>query len=189
MRGRKQVNQTLKSGRTIVAERERAESESERMLARKKAHRKHTTSVVIVLLMAVVLALVAYMTGKEMIKKQDVVPSEEVGNETVIRAPVVDEESGGASAQLSVRMREFIATLEEDLRAKGYQVAKVTLPVGKSRERYVDLEGVDSYFKVSVNRNTAVSAEDAERMVRYLAEHDLHPSYVDIRVEGKAYYQ
>lgn len=190
MRGQKKIakNQALKSGRTIVAERERVESESERMQARRKAHRKHTTSVTIVLLMAAVLALTIYLGGKEMMRQRDIVPSD--GGETYeyeIQAEVVDE--GVSDVHLSKRMQEFIAILEQDFQDIGYQVSRVTLPIGKGREVYVDLEGLDSYFKVSIDRSTAVSVEDAKRMIKYLEDNDIHPSYVDIRVDGRAYYQ
>ena len=54
MRGQKHQAQALKSGRTIVAERERAETESERMQARKLARRKHKTSILMTLLFLVI---------------------------------------------------------------------------------------------------------------------------------------
>ena len=75
------------------------------------------------------------------------------------------------------------------MQSLGLKVTKVVLPTGKSRELYVDIEGVEAYFKVNIDRGTAVSAEDIERMARYLGEQDLHPSYVDVRIEGKAYYK
>lgn len=189
MRGQGVGKQVLKSGRTIVAERERAESESERMQARRKAHRKHTTSVFMILLMAAVVILAIYLGGKEMMQQKSVVPSEQIGNgeDNTIAAEVIDEETG--NLQLSGRMKKFIATLEQDFRDLGYKVRRVILPTGKSHELYIDLEGIDPYFKVSTDRDTAVSAEDVKRVIRYLEEGDIHPQYVDVRVEGKAYYQ
>ena len=86
-------------------------------------------------------------------------------------------------------MREYIIQLEEDFRALGYTVTKVILPVNTSRELYVDLAGETTYFKVSMDRGAAVTAEDVERMLRYLKERELAPEYVDVRVEGKAYYK
>ena len=38
-------------------------------------------------------------------------------------------------------------------------------------------------------RGSAVQIEDAERMMRYLDGKGLTPEYVDLRVEGKAYYK
>lgn len=120
-------------------------------------------------------------------RRNEVVPSDLVGkDEYKISAEVVDEEG---SEQLSSRMKAYIAQLEQDFRDLGMQVIRVTLPAGKSREVYVDLGGVETYLKLSVDRATAISAEDAKRALKYLEDHDAHPTYVDLRVEGKAYYQ
>lgn len=64
MRGQNKMKR-MRAGQTIVAERERAESESERMQARKKAHRKKTTSVVMALLVMAIIGLVCYIAIKE----------------------------------------------------------------------------------------------------------------------------
>ena len=42
-------------------------------------------------------------------------------------------------------------------------MTRVTLPTGTSRELYVDLEGVEWFFKVTVDRDAAVMVAD-ERM-------------------------
>lgn len=88
-----------------------------------------------------------------------------------------------------MRMREYIIQLEEDFKVLGYTVTKVILPATTSRELYVDLAGETMYFKVSMDRGAAVTVEDAVRMMKYLREKDLHPEYVDVRIEGKAYYK
>lgn len=183
MRGQSKMKR-MQLGRTIVAERERAESDSERMRARKRAHQKRTTSVIVVLLMAAVLALVFYMGMKELTAKTEQVAAPET--EVKIRCQVVDEDNRG---KISVRTQIYIANLEEDLQNLGWIVKKVTLPTGMSRELYVDIEGQAGYFKVNLDRGTGVTAEDITRMMKYLSEHDLHPEYVDVRVEGKAYYR
>lgn len=174
----------MRLGQTIVAEREHVESESERMLARKKAHRRQTTSVLIVALMLLILGLAFYLGMKELAITSEI----EVDDSTQyqIKAEVVDEDRRG---QISSRVRTYIANLEQDLQDFGLRVTKVTLPTGTSRALYVDVEGQEAYFKVDIDRGAAVTAEDIERMVRYLKEKDLHPSYVDVRVEGKAYYK
>lgn len=183
MRGRNKKMQGMKLGRTIVAERERAESDSERMMARKKAHRKQRTSVVIVLLMGAVLALTLYVGVNELNERRN--ETDEVV-EVVIKAQLVDEDNRG---RISARTKTYIAQLEKDLRDLGYNMTKVTLPTGMSRELYVDLEGKDGYFKVSLDRETAVTAEDIDRMLRYLEKNGVVPEYVDVRLEGKAYYK
>lgn len=184
MRGRNKKMQGMKLGRTIVAERERAESDSERMLARKKAHRKQRTSVVIVVLLGVILALVLYVGVNELNKERR--ETMEGVAEVEIRAQVIDEDNRG---QISTRTKAYIAQLEKDLEDLGYIVTKVTLPTGVSRELYVDLEGRTEYFKVNLDRETALTAEDIDRMVRYLEKNEVVPEYVDVRIEEKAYYK
>lgn len=185
MRGqRKKMNQQLRMGRTIVAEREQAESESERMNARRKAHRKKVTSVVIILLFLLVMGLIVYLGIKELATMSQPVVEGKV--EKTIQAEVVDEENRG---QISSRMREYIVALESDLVDLGYVAKKIVIPTNTSRELYVDLEGREGYFKVSIDRDPAMTAEDMVRMMRYLDGRDLHPQYVDVRLEGKAYYK
>jgi hypothetical protein len=42
---------------------------------------------------------------------------------------------------------------------------------------------------MSVDRDTAVQAEDMAHMIRYLDEKGISCDYVDLRIEGKAYYK
>ena len=60
MRGQSKNGEQMRRGRTIVAERERAESESERMQARRQAHRKKKRSMLVGVLFLVVIGLSAY---------------------------------------------------------------------------------------------------------------------------------
>lgn len=175
----------MRLGQTIVAEREQAESESSRMLARKKAHRRQTTLILIVALMLIILGLAFYLGMKELA----IAPT--VGEDTVVdnyqvKAEIVDEDR---QDKISGRVRTYVADLERDLQGLGLKLIKVTLPSGMSRALYIDIDGRQEFYKVDIDRNAAVTAEDIWRMTRYLEEKDLHPSYVDVRVEGKAYYK
>lgn len=183
---RKSKMKTMRLGQTIVAEREWAESESDRMLARKKAHRKQTTSILVVVVLVVILGVLAYLGIRQLSAKQAQVITGTESEEIIIKTQVIDEDGRG---QISTRTKEYIARLEQDFRDLGYEVVKVTLPTGVSRDLYVDLAGREMYFKVNVDRDAAISAEDAVRMLRYLEERDLHPAYVDVRIDGKAYYK
>lgn len=184
MRGQGKM-QGVKRGQTIVAERERAESDSERMQARKQLRRKRVRSVVSACLMLAILGLLTYLGAKELVGFGRRNETNEI-EEKKVTAEIVDESGRG---QISSRMKEYIVQLEEDFKALGYTVTKVTLPAATSRELYVDLADEAAYFKVSMDRNAAVTAEDAVRMIKYLREKDLHPEYVDVRIEGKAYYK
>lgn len=183
MRGQKQMKK-MNRGQTIVAERERAESESERLQEQKRIYRKRRRSVLLTVLVLAVLAVLLYTTGEGLVEQYR--PGNSGEEEYAIKAEIVDEDNRG---QISVRVKTYIAQLEQDLRDLGYTVTQVILPTGMSRELYVDIAGEEEYFKVNTDRGTAVTAEDIDRMIRYLHEHDLHPTYVDVRVEGKGYYK
>ena len=174
----------MKLGQTIVAERERVESDSERMRARKAQRRKRGAAVVTGVLMVVILGVLLWLGARQLLDQpQDLA---EVAETYEIQAEIVDEDNTG---RISERVRGCIGQLEQDLADLGYKVTRVTLPTGTSRELYVDLEGVEWFFKVTTDRDAAMTAEDMERMVRYLRERDLKPAYVDVRVEGKAFYK
>lgn len=185
MRGQKSKMKRLKRGRTIVAERERAESESERIQEHERTRRKHTTSVVLATIVLAVFGFLAYETGKNAMERYENGGMKD-NEEYIIKAQIVDEDNRG---QISARTKTYIAQLEQDFADLGYTVTQVILPTGTSRELYVDIEGEEVYFKVNTDRDAAVTAEDADRMLKYLKENDLHPGYVDIRLEGKAYYK
>ena len=185
MRNRNKQQTRMRLGQTIVAERERAESESDRMLARKKVHRRQTTSVLIVALMLLILGLAFYLGMKELAITPEI-DGGTVAETYKIKAEIVDEDRRG---QTSSRVRAYIANLEQDLQDLGMTITKVTLPTGASRALYVDIAGQEAYYKVDIDRDAAVTAEDIARVTKYLQEKDLHPEYVDVRIEGKAYYK
>ena len=99
---------------------------------------------------------------------------------------IVDENAGG---HVSDRVKELIMSLENDLAGEEFKMARVVLPFSKTREIHVYLEGRAEYYKVSIDRGSAVSAEDIGRMARYLDEREQQASYVDIRIEGKAFFR
>lgn len=175
----------MKLGRTIVAERERIESDSERMQARSKAKRKRIVSVTIASLMLLILVLAAAIAWKEL-RRSNVVSDRQLVERYAPTVRIMDEDG---MTKVSERIKDYVGQLEKDLADLKYKVVKVVMPAGKSRELYIDLAGRQSYFKVSIDRATAVTAEDIDRMARYLDERNLKPEYVDVRVEGKAYYK
>ena len=148
----------MKLGQTIVAERERVESDSERMRARKTQRRKRGAAVVTGALMVVILGVLLWLVARQLLDQpQDLA---EVAETYEIQAEIVDEDNTG---RISERVRGYIGQLEQDLADLGYKVTRVTLPTGTSRELYVDLEGVEWFFKVTTDRDAAMTAEDMER--------------------------
>ena len=69
------------------------------------------------------------------------------------------------------------------------RIEHVVLPRQKAREIDIYMEGRVEYYKMSLDRSSAVQAEDMHRMTLYLDQKELHPGYVDLRVEGKAYFK
>ncbi len=173
----------MKRGQTIVAERERQELASERMLARKKMKNKRILSVVAVVLILIILTILGVMLWQVLFKDQVMKTSEP---EVVVPEPtveIVDEAGVGVSG----RIKEYIAWLEQDFKELGYTMTRVDLPRDKSRELLVSLEGYDGYIKMNIDRGTGVSVEDADRMIKYLNGGGFE--YIDVRVEGKAFYK
>lgn len=177
---------SIKRGRTIVAERERTESESERLKMRQKeeARAKMTAATFVVAVLAVIVLVVAigqFIWGK-------IKPKEEV--KVTGPQPTVEiiDERGDGYAEKSERLRNYIGLIEQDFQDAGFKVAKVVLPGDKLREVDVYLEGRGEYYKCLLGRGTAETVEDATRMIRYLDANGISPTYVDVRIEGKAYY-
>lgn len=134
---------------------------------------------VLVLVVCGVVGLMTLNRGRDGDGK---VESEE--QETSVK--IVDENAGGV---VSMRVKEFVGRLESDLAYEGYRISRVVLPYQKTREVDVYLEGREEYYKLSVDRGSAVSAEDVGRMARYLDGKGIVAEYVDIRVERKAFYR
>lgn len=172
----------MRRGQTIVAERERQESASERMLARKKLKNKRILSVIAVILILIILMILGIMGWQVLFKEQVLSPEVEI----TIPEPtveIVDE----AGVGVSNRVKEYIAWLEQDFKELGYTVTRVDLPRDKSRELLVSLDGYNGYIKMNIDRGTGVSVEDADRMIKYLNGGGFE--YIDVRVEGKGYYK
>jgi len=188
MRGQsKKSGEQMRRGRTIVAERERAESESERMQARRQAHRKKKRSVLMGLLFLAVVGLSAYLGFRELEGRREEELELVAEEKLEVTVPVIDEDQRG---QISERVRAYIAELEREFARKGYTVEQVTLPTGMIRAIYVDLEGRDVFLKMNIDRSVEASVADVEKMLKYLDGNGLHPAeYIDVRLEGKAYYK
>lgn len=161
------------------------ELKSERMEERRRLRRKHMTSAILASLMVAILGLLAYMGARGVVIEAQKSP-ENAGAEYQLRAEVVDETG---NEQISRRTLDYAGLLEQDLAELGVQMKRITLPANTSRELFVDVEGTTTYFKVSLDRGTGVTAEDISRSLKYLQDRGLTPGYADVRIEGKMYYQ
>lgn len=182
---RQQGKTKIKLGRTIVAEREKIEpEESERQKLRVKMRVRKGITVGIAVVMAGILLVLAIIGWREWLGGKDSEVQEVISYEPTIE--VMDETMSG---KITSRMKEYIGKMERDLKDLGYTAVRAVLPEGKTREvdLYVNERG--EYYKLSIDRGTAETAEDIVRMIKYLDERGIKPTYVDVRLEERAYYK
>lgn len=173
----------MRLGRTITAEREKTESESERLKLRTKTQRRRMLMVMTLALGLTLIVGLTVMTVTNLIAKRRplVQKPEKIKTELEIR-----DESG--INYVTERIRDYVGVLERDLKDLGVTTERVVIPEGKTREVDIYLQGREEYYKCHLDRGTAETAEDMERMLRYLKKKDLKVRYVDVRLKGKAYY-
>lgn len=178
------------TGKTIAAKRYKPESDSERERVRKSLRRTKFLKVLTVVVLVGLLGFLSVRIFREWYRwatiKAEVV---EIPKEPSVE--VIDERTG-KKAELSTRIKELIANLEEEFAIRGYKVVQVRIPADKTREIDLEIEGFSGVVKVSTDRNAAVSAEDGARMLKYLAEElseDDKIEYIDVRIERKGYYK
>lgn len=106
----------------------------------------------------------------------------------------VDDESGtsnlGSSAIASSSMIKYIGQLISTLQSNGTgTVQRVVLPAGMIRELDIYLQGRAYRVKVQLDRDVASQAADVKSALTYIDAHGGAGEYVDVRVQGKAFYK
>ena len=181
---------TIVSGRTIGEAREHLETANERALARKKDKRKRTIRIAMVSGLFLALVIVLALLARSFINQE----REEVSQESEViisrdYTPTVEILDQGGQG-ITNRMKEYIGMVEADFRDLGYKVVKAILPTGSIREVDFYIEGRPGYIKMIIDRDAAVSVEDADRVMRYLASQGITEyNYIDVRIDGKAYWK
>ena len=184
---------TMKSGRTIGEKREKLETASERVAAHKKNKVKNNLRVFGTSLGFVIAAVVLILILLPLFRHDD------GGNPSsnTIYVPVkptieiIDEAASSTGEEhLTSRMKEYIGQVEACLRELGYVPTKAVIPVNSIREVDFYLENQPGYIKTIIDRGSGVSAEDADRMIRYLVSQGVEEyQYIDVRIDGKAYWR
>lgn len=95
----------------------------------------------------------------------------------------------GEGAVTSTSFLGFIGRVMTEAGSRGYRVTQVTLPAGTTREVNLQVSGVGATIKMTVDRGAAEQVEDMANALKYLTAHGIAPSYVDVRVSGRAYYK
>lgn len=189
-----QKKSTIMSGRTIGARRERLETANERIAARKKDKRKSVYRFVTAVACFLVLICVLFFLYRAFIGLDENNNSySESPEQLLIHDPtieIIDEDAGSTGGKITSRMKEYISRVEECLRGRGYQPQNVVIPSSGVREIRVNLEGYSGFIKMIIDRDPAISVEDADRMLRYLKERGITDfAYIDVRIDGKAYWK
>lgn len=103
------------------------------------------------------------------------------------------DESGATpeqgSAVASGRLLSFVGRVVALAGEGGYQVTQAILPVGTTREVEIRLKKVAPLVKLSIDRGAGEQVEDMTRTLAYLSSHNINPSYIDVRVSGRAAYR
>lgn len=88
----------------------------------------------------------------------------------------------------SNRFLGFVGRLLNAANERQLTVSKVTLPAFTTRQVEVVFGGKTRY-KVSVDRSAGQQVEDIDRILTYLEKRNITADYVDVRLEGKAFYK
>ena len=165
------------------------ETSSERLENWKKGKRKKTVRVLFVILgFVAVFGIIARYMGTLVAEKTGEVEQGNIILPEKPNVPVMDLAAG--NHKITSRMNEFIVQAEQDFKELGYQLERVEIPVGSIRQMNFFVKDVTGYIKMTTDRNAAVSVEDADRMIRYLAGQGISEfEYIDVRVEEKGYWK
>lgn len=106
----------------------------------------------------------------------------------------VKDNSGAAVSQgsslVSKGFLRFLGRLDALARQTGLSgVSEASLPLNTTREIDIKLEGRGYLIKTHTERDPAAEIEDIQRVIGYLEQHKINPSYIDVRVPGRAYYK
>lgn len=182
---------TFRMGRTIGEKREKLETRSERTAARKQDKKRQARRIIftvfgfLILVGGLIFLCFFFVGNGEPEPITD--PVEVVTVEPTIEVIDEDAASGG---RITNRMRSFVGQAEQDFKDLGYRPTKAVIPTGAIREVDFYLEGHPGFIKLHIDRGTAVSVEDADRMLRYLAGQGINEfQYIDVRLAGRAYWK
>lgn len=105
---------------------------------------------------------------------------------------VVDQTGIQAKDNQVLASANFLSTIGRvigKMKLQGYIVTRVVLPADTTHQLLVSIEGISFPIKFSVDRSVGEQAEDAARVIKYLQGKGITPEYIDVRVEGKAFYK
>ena len=184
---------TIRSGRTIGEAREKLETANERAAARKKDKQKKALRVSFTTIGFAILTIVLFVLGFFFVSSNRADPiniTVEEPDEFQPTIEVIDEDAAATSGKITTRMNNYIGQVEKDFRDLGYTPVKAVIPLGSVRSINFYLDGYNGFIKMTIDRGSAVSVEDADRLIRYLAGQGITDfEYLDVRIDNKAYWR
>lgn len=109
---------------------------------------------------------------------------------------VVSDNSGAVNpdqdnrAVVSERFLRFLGRLVALTNSSGLgTVQEASLPKNSAREVDIKIKGKTYFIKTHIDRDPAVTIQDIKRVVGYLDKKNISPSYIDVRVSGRAFYK
>ena len=176
----------MKLGRTIAGGREIAESELARQKLLEKREKRKRVQLFLLSSVIIVIIIAGAILIQNAVKK---VPTIDKHVETEKFTPSVEIVDEDGSNYVTERTKQYVGLMEKDAKDSNLKIKKVIIPSGKAREVDIYFEGRDEFYKCSLDRGTAESVEDVVRMINFLSKQGVKVSYIDVRLEGRAYYK
>lgn len=89
----------------------------------------------------------------------------------------------------SRRFLSFVGTVVGDMKQHGFTVTQATIPALTTRQLEISISNVPYIARLTVDRSAGEQTEDIARIIPFLAARSLTPEYIDVRVQGKAFYK
>ena len=177
----------MKLGRTIAGNRDSAESELARQQLLEKREKKKRVQLLLLGVVVVATVVLGVIIIQSAVKK--VPATGQKKTETVKYIPTVSIIDEDGSNYITERTKQYVGLFEKDASESGLKIIKAIIPAGKAREVDLYFEGREEFYKCNLDRGTAETLEDVVRMIEYLKKRGLKVGYVDVRIEGRAYYK
>lgn len=104
---------------------------------------------------------------------------------------IIDQSGVGVQQGLAVASNRFLGFVGRVValsKSSGFTVVQAIIPEGTTRQLEIRIQDVAPLVKLSVDRPVGEQIEDMSRSLKYLSSQGLTPSYIDVRVSGKAFY-
>lgn len=89
----------------------------------------------------------------------------------------------------SNKFLRFVGRVVTECTSRGYVVVEATIPTDTTRQLNIKLKGRVTTIKLAVDRDIQNQVEDMNNAFLYLDSRSIYPEYIDVRINGKAYYK